>query len=99
MSEKPISPLRQRMIEDISVQFRREESQRLYPPRQDFRSLPRPLARYDIGSHAVGLPCAPPLGGQCLRACEQYHFLSVGSRTPMEFCKVTAAGPSAASRD
>ena len=96
MSEKPISPLRQRMIEDISVQFRREESQRLYPPHQDFRSLPRPLARYDIG---IGLPCAPPLGGQCLRACEQYHFLSVGSRTPMELCNVTAAGPSAASRD
>jgi hypothetical protein len=36
MSEKPINPLRQRMIEDMyCAQFRREGPQRLYPPRQD----------------------------------------------------------------
>src|SRR3974377_2001838 len=28
------------------AQFRREDAQRLYPPRQDFHGLPRPLAEY-----------------------------------------------------
>jgi hypothetical protein len=38
MSEKPISPLRQRMIEDMTVRnFQREDPQRLYPPRQCLR--------------------------------------------------------------
>ena len=41
MSDKPISPLRQRMIDDMTA--RRE---RLRPARQDLRGLSRPLARY-----------------------------------------------------
>ena len=51
MSEKPISPLRQRMIEDMTVRnfWRVEDPQRLYPPRQDFHSFPRSLAGYGNG--------------------------------------------------
>ena len=47
MSEKPISPLRRRMIEDMTVRnFVGEDAQRLYPARQDIYSLSRPRAGY-----------------------------------------------------
>jgi hypothetical protein len=46
MSEKPISPLRRRMIEDMSVRnFVEKTPQRLYPARADLHSFPRPLER------------------------------------------------------
>jgi len=46
MSEKPISPLRRRMIEDMTVRNFVEKTQRLYPARQIVHSLPRPFAGY-----------------------------------------------------
>ncbi len=47
MSDKPISPLRRRMIEDMTVRnFVREDAQRLYPARQDVHSLSWPRAGY-----------------------------------------------------
>ena len=60
MSEKPISPLRRRMIEDMTVRnFVEKTQQRLYPPRQDLHSLPRPLARHGHGRGSSPLPAAP----------------------------------------
>jgi hypothetical protein len=45
MSEKPISPLRRRMIEDMTVRnFVEKTRSRLYPARADIHSLPRPFA-------------------------------------------------------
>ena len=40
MSEQPISPLRQRMIEDMTVRnFVEKTRKRLYPAGQDFHSV------------------------------------------------------------
>jgi hypothetical protein len=40
MSEKPISPLRQRMIEDMTVRtFVEKTRNELYPPGQDFHGV------------------------------------------------------------
>ena len=41
MSEKPISPLRQRMIEDMTV---RNFVEKTNPPRQEPYGFPRPIA-------------------------------------------------------
>ena len=50
MSEKPISPLRQRMLEDMTVRNFGEKTRNDYiRPRQGFHSLPRPPARYGNG--------------------------------------------------
>ena len=50
MSEKPISPLRQRMIEDMSVRNFVEKTRNDYIRHvQDLHSLPRPLAGYGHG--------------------------------------------------
>ena len=50
MSEKPISPLRQRMIEDMTVRSFGEKTRNDYIRHvQDFHSLPRPPARYGNG--------------------------------------------------
>src|SRR5947208_16583205 len=40
------------------AQFRREDSQRLYPPRQNLYSLSRPLAGYGNGRGPSPLPAA-----------------------------------------
>jgi integrase/recombinase XerD len=60
MSEKPISPLRRRMIERHErAQLRREDAQRLYPARQDVHSLPRPLAGYGYARGSSPFSAAP----------------------------------------
>ena len=47
MSEKPISPLRRRMIEDMTVRNYVEKTRNaLYPARQDIHNLSRPRAGY-----------------------------------------------------
>jgi hypothetical protein len=47
MSEKPISPLRRRMIEDMLVRnFRRKDAQRLYPTRHELHSVSRTFTRH-----------------------------------------------------
>jgi hypothetical protein len=46
MSEKPISPPRQRMIEDMSLRNFGEKTRNDYIRNQNFHSLPRSLARY-----------------------------------------------------
>jgi integrase/recombinase XerD len=46
MTDKPISPLRRRMIEDMTVRHFAEKARTDYPSRQELRGLPRPLARY-----------------------------------------------------
>ena len=46
MTDKPISPLRQRMIEDMTARHFAEKIQNgLHPIRQELRGFPRPLAR------------------------------------------------------
>ena len=55
MSEKPISDLRRRMLEDMAAQIRREDPPRLYPPRRGPRQLPRPLARHGNGRRRASL--------------------------------------------
>ena len=45
MSDKPISPLRQRMIDDMTARpFWREGAEGLRPASQNLRGLPRPVA-------------------------------------------------------
>ena len=44
MSVKPISPLRQRMIDDMTAPLWREGSEGLRPAREELRGLPRPVA-------------------------------------------------------
>jgi len=44
ISEKPISPLRRRMIEDMTVRNFVEKTRHDYPARADIHSLPRPFA-------------------------------------------------------
>src|SRR5271157_2787085 len=45
MSDKPISPLRQRMIDDMTARrFSEKGSEGLRPARQNLRGLPRPVA-------------------------------------------------------
>ncbi len=45
MSDKPISPLRQRMIEDMTARrFKGEGTERLRPARQNLCGLSRPFA-------------------------------------------------------
>ena len=46
MSDKPISPLRQRLIDDMTARRWREGAEGLRPARQDLHGLPRPVARY-----------------------------------------------------
>ena len=46
MSEKPISPLRQRMIDDIAARRFSEDAEGLRSARQELCGLPRPIARY-----------------------------------------------------
>src|SRR5579863_13285 len=65
MSEKPISPLRQRMIEDMTVgNFAEKTTQRLYPTAQDLHSLPQPFAGYSDSGGSSPLPrlCLSALG-------------------------------------
>jgi len=72
MTDKPISPLRQRMIEDMTARHLGGEGpDGLYPLRQELRGLPRPLARYRQrrGPSSVSTahdedPCEPG-GHQC----------------------------------
>ena len=46
MSDKPISPLRQRMIDDMTARRVKEKVQKDYrPARQDLRGLPRAARR------------------------------------------------------
>jgi hypothetical protein len=46
MSDKPISPLRQRMIDDMTARrFKGEGAEGLRPTREDLRGLPRPVAK------------------------------------------------------
>ena len=57
MSDKPISPLRVRMIQDMTVRnFVPDTQRRVYPRRQEARGVPRPLARHGNGG---GLACLP----------------------------------------
>ena len=45
MSDKPLSPLRQRMIDDMTARRFKEKVQKDYVrQRQDLRGLPRPVA-------------------------------------------------------
>ena len=45
MSTEAVSPLRRRMIEDMTIrQFGEHTKKRLHPPGQGVRGLPRPLA-------------------------------------------------------
>jgi hypothetical protein len=46
MSEKPISPLRQRMIENMNLPNFGEKTRNDYTATSNFHSLPRSLARY-----------------------------------------------------
>src|SRR3954469_9314664 len=59
MTEMAISPLRRRMIEDMTVRNFVEKTQNDYPPRQEPRRLPRPVARYSHGRGSAPLPAAP----------------------------------------
>src|SRR6476619_2647243 len=43
-------------------QFRKEDAERLHPPRQEPRRLPRPVARYGHGRGSSPLPAAPDRG-------------------------------------
>ena len=59
MSEKPISDLRRRMLEDMAVRKFGEKTQpRLYPPYRELRQVPRPLARHGNGGGRAPLPGA-----------------------------------------
>ena len=60
LSHRPVSPLRARMIEDMSVRgFTEKTRQRLCPPRASVRRLHRPLTRdSDVGGY-TRLPAAP----------------------------------------
>ena len=56
MSKKPISPLRQRMIDDMTARRFKEKTRRgLRPQREEVRGLPRPVAGYgdERGSSAI----------------------------------------------
>ena len=63
MSEKPISPLRRRMIEDMSVRNFVEKTRNDYIRHvQDVHSLPRPLAGYRHGGGPSPCPSAQSRG-------------------------------------
>ena len=55
MPEKPISPLRQRMIDDMTARRFSEKVQGLRPARQNLRSLPRPIAGYGDERRITGV--------------------------------------------
>ena len=60
MSEKPISDLRRRMLEDMAVRKFGEKTQHDYIRHVEaFASLPRPLARHGNGRGRAPLPGAP----------------------------------------
>ena len=60
MSERPISPLRQRMLEDMTVRKLGEKTRRNYIRHVEaFRQLPRPLAGHGDGGGCAPLPGAP----------------------------------------
>jgi len=46
MIDKPVSPLRQRMIDMTTRRFKEKVAEGLRPARQDLRGLPRPIARH-----------------------------------------------------
>ena len=59
MSEKPISHLRHRMLEDMTVRRFSDETQREYIRQiEKLRGLPRPLPRYRDGRGYAPLPAA-----------------------------------------
>ena len=58
MLDKPISPLRQRMIDDMTArQIQGEGAERLRPARQDLRGLTRPFAGHghERGSSPISI--------------------------------------------
>ena len=55
MTDKTISPLRQRMIDDMTVRnFGEKTQQRLHPGGQDLDGVPGPIAGHGHGGGSCG---------------------------------------------
>jgi integrase/recombinase XerD len=89
MNEKPISPLRQRMIEDMMVRNFIEKAQRLYPSRPVARGFPSPLTRHRETRRPAALPTASdanrcaPTEHQCLGGGIRFFFTVTLDRPDM----------------
>src|SRR5882757_1066029 len=62
MSEKPISPLRQRMLEDMSLRGFTPDTQRDYIRCQEAGGLFGPVSRHRDGRRPTRVPTAPDRG-------------------------------------
>ena len=76
MSEKPISPLRRRMIEDMTVRAFVEKMRNDYMARQDVHSLPRTFAGDSDSGGSSPLPAAPDTDW---RACAEHQWIGCGA--------------------
>ena len=59
-AHQPAAPAHDRRHD--GPQLRGEDAERLHPPGQDLRCLPRPIARYGHGRGSAPLPAAPDRG-------------------------------------
>ena len=58
MTDEAMSPLRRRMIEDMTIR-KLADPARLYPHRQGLRCVPRPIARHGERGGRPTLSAAP----------------------------------------
>ena len=70
MRDKPVTPLRRRMIEDMAL-VRREDAGRLYPPCGALCQVPRPLAGYGNSQRSAPLPGPPERDRSALAELQQ----------------------------
>ena len=75
-----VSPLRQRMIEDMRMrQLRRQDAGRLHPRGAPLARLSRPLARHRHGRGSAALPAAPGRAGHLADHDQRDHHRVCGS--------------------